>query len=128
MPRLFYKFRCRLASLFRRNGKNDELSREIEQHIELSIADLVSKGTDPEEARKATLREFGNVELMKPSLYPALHRLENEGFIKSEWKTGDTDKPMKVYCLTPAGKKQMAEEVSHWELVTKAVNVVIKNT
>ncbi len=65
MPRLFYKIRCRLAAIFRRNGKNDELAREIEQHIEMSVADLVSQGTDPEEARKLALREFGNVEALK---------------------------------------------------------------
>ncbi len=66
--------------------------------------------------------------VQKGSLYPALHRLENEGYIKSEWKTGDSDKPMKVYALTPAGRTHMEEEISHWELVTNAVNIVIKNT
>lgn len=66
--------------------------------------------------------------IQKGSLYPALHRLENEGYIKSKWKTGDSDKPMKVYSLTAAGRKQMQEEIDHWRLITKAVNAVIKKT
>ncbi len=66
--------------------------------------------------------------VQKGSLYPALHRLENEGFIKAKWKTGDSDKPMKVYALTSAGKKQMEAEIAHWEAASSAINLVIKKT
>ncbi len=66
--------------------------------------------------------------VQKGSLYPALHRLENEGYIKSQWKTGDSEKPMKVYSLSPAGRKQMAEEINHWETASRAINTVIRKT
>lgn len=80
-------------------------------------------------AKHIELLSSEELSVQKGSLYPALHRLEHEGFIKSEWKTTeDSDKPMKVYSLTPAGKKQMEAEVSHWEQVTRAVNRVIKGT
>lgn len=61
------------------------------------------------------------------SLYPALHRLEKKVFIQSEWREGPTKKPVKVYALTNAGKAQLEAETSHWELVSAAVNLVLKH-
>ncbi|MFT4586974.1 MAG: PadR family transcriptional regulator PadR [Candidatus Binatia bacterium] len=61
------------------------------------------------------------------SLYPALHRLEKRAFIQSEWQMGASNKPVKIYSLTPAGKRQLDEEANHWELVSAAVNRVLKN-
>jgi len=63
--RFFYKWRTRLRNLLRLGKQRDELALEIEQHIEMSIADLVSRGVDPQEARKEVMREFGNVEHLK---------------------------------------------------------------
>jgi len=59
------------------------------------------------------------------SLYPALHRLEKKAFIKSEWETGTSNKPIKMYSLTTDGARQLEEEVAHWKLVSAAVNTVI---
>lgn len=61
------------------------------------------------------------------SLYPALHRLEKKAFIRSQWQDGPTGKPVKVYSLTEAGKQQLGEEMSHWEMVSAAVNLILKN-
>ncbi len=63
--RWYYKWRTRLKNWLRFNKQHDELAAEIEQHIELSVANLVSSGMDPREARKMALREFGNVEALK---------------------------------------------------------------
>ncbi len=63
--RHFYKWRTQLKNLLRFNKQHDELAAEIELHIEMSVADLVSNGMDPREARKLVLREFGNVESLK---------------------------------------------------------------
>ena len=60
------------------------------------------------------------------SLYPALHRLEREGWIKSEWKLSDNNQRVKEYRLTPAGKKQLADERSRWELLVQAIAGVLK--
>jgi PadR family transcriptional regulator len=59
------------------------------------------------------------------SLYPALHRLEREGWIKSEWKLSDNNQRVKEYQLTAAGKKQLAAERSRWELLVQAITGVL---
>ncbi len=60
------------------------------------------------------------------SLYPALHRMEEAGWIRAEWITKDTGRRARVYQLTPAGKRQLATEESRWEAVTSAVNRVLR--
>jgi transcriptional regulator len=59
------------------------------------------------------------------SLYPALHRLEREGWIRSEWKLSDNNQRVKEYRLTVAGKKQLAAERSRWELLVQAITGVL---
>ena len=60
------------------------------------------------------------------SLYPALHRMEEAGWIRAEWITKDTGRRARLYELTAAGKKQLAAEQSRWEAVTSAVNRVLR--
>lgn len=55
------------------------------------------------------------------SLYPALHRLERQKAIKSEWKISENNQKVKVYRLTTSGKKQLADERSRWELLSQAI-------
>jgi len=55
------------------------------------------------------------------SLYPALHRLERQGWIASEWRASETNRRAKYYRLTAAGKKQLAAEQSKWELLVKTI-------
>lgn len=55
------------------------------------------------------------------SLYPALHRLERQGWVSSDWKVSDNNQSVKVYRLTPAGKKQLASERSRWEQLSEAI-------
>jgi PadR family transcriptional regulator, regulatory protein PadR len=60
------------------------------------------------------------------SLYPALHRMEEAGWICAEWITKDTGRRARIYELTPAGKNQLASEESRWQAVTSAVNRVLR--
>jgi PadR family transcriptional regulator, regulatory protein PadR len=60
------------------------------------------------------------------SLYPALHRMEEAGWIRAEWITKDTGRRARIYQLTAAGKKQLAAEESRWQAVTSAVNHVLR--
>src|SRR6266446_7456420 len=60
------------------------------------------------------------------SLYPALHRLEQQRWIKSEWKTSENNQRAKYYRLTAAGKKQLATEQSRWKLLVKAITKAMK--
>ena len=60
------------------------------------------------------------------SLYPALHRMEEEGWIRAEWITKDSGRRARIYELTAAGKKQLGMEESRWQAVTLAVNRVLR--
>lgn len=60
------------------------------------------------------------------SLYPALHRIEQEGWIKSEWKLSETNRRAKFYSLTAAGRKELAEQERRWEALTRGVAKVLK--
>ena len=60
------------------------------------------------------------------SLYPALHRMEEAGWIRAEWITKDNGRRSRLYELTALGKKQLAMEESRWLAVTSAVNRVLR--
>jgi transcriptional regulator len=60
------------------------------------------------------------------SLYPALHRMEEAGWIKAEWVTKENGRRARIYQLSAAGRKQLAAEESRWEAVTSAVNRVLR--
>lgn len=60
------------------------------------------------------------------SLYPALHRLERQGWLASKWKTSENNQRAKYYSLTPSGKKQLASEQSRWQLLVTAISGVLK--
>ena len=60
------------------------------------------------------------------SLYPALHRMEEDGWIRAEWITKDTGRRARIYQLTEAGNQQLADEESRWRVVTSAVNRVLR--
>ena len=60
------------------------------------------------------------------SLYPALHRMEEEGWIRAKWVTKDTGRRARIYELTAAGEKQLANEESRWHAVTSAVNRALR--
>jgi PadR family transcriptional regulator, regulatory protein PadR len=60
------------------------------------------------------------------SLYPALHRMEEEGWICAEWVRKETGHRARIYELTAAGRKQLAHEESRWQAVTAAVNRVLR--
>jgi transcriptional regulator len=60
------------------------------------------------------------------SLYPALYRLENRGWIASFWGTSENNRKAKYYRLTPAGKKQLIAQATRWEQLVRAIGRVMK--
>jgi transcriptional regulator len=60
------------------------------------------------------------------SLYPALHRIQQMGWIKSEWKMSETNRRARFYSLTAAGRQQLLEEEKNWERLTAAVAKVLR--
>ncbi len=60
------------------------------------------------------------------SLYPALHRMEQEGWLRSNWGTTDKNRQARFYSLTPAGRRQLEKERESWERLTKGVGRVLR--
>src|SRR5436190_19287837 len=66
------------------------------------------------------------LQVQQGSLYPALHRLEQQGWIKAEWRTGETGREAKFYSLTRTGRKHMEEEKTNWDRLSRAINLVVR--
>jgi PadR family transcriptional regulator len=62
------------------------------------------------------------------SLYPALHRLEHQGWIAAEWGASENNRRARFYSLTKAGRKRLAVELSKWERLSAGVNLVLQRT
>ncbi|HZY62174.1 MAG TPA: PadR family transcriptional regulator [Edaphobacter sp.] len=65
------------------------------------------------------------LQVQQGSLYPALHRLEQQGWIRAKWAESETGRQAKFYSLTAAGKKQLEEETANWNRLSAAINLVI---
>src|SRR5438477_2551126 len=60
------------------------------------------------------------------SLYPALHKLEQQGWIRAEWKPTENNRRAKFYSLTRLGKRQLEEEAANWERISAAISGVLR--
>ena len=60
------------------------------------------------------------------SLYPALHRLEQNGWIKAKWGESDNNRRAKYYSLTPAGRKYLDQEQANWQRLSAAIGLVLE--
>ena len=59
------------------------------------------------------------------SLYPALHRLERQGWVESEWKQTESNQRARFYSITAAGRKQLLEDVSRWKQMVDAIGSIL---
>jgi len=66
------------------------------------------------------------LQVQQGSLYPALHRLEQQAWIKAEWRTTKAGRMAKFYSLTVAGRKQLEKELENWTRLSTAINLVIQ--
>ena len=73
------------------------------------------------------IRQVSNDELrvQQGSLYPALHRLEQQAWVRSEWKLTNTGRQAKFYSLTRAGRKQLGRELANWSRLSRAIDLVV---
>lgn len=65
------------------------------------------------------------LQVQQGSLYPALHRLEQQGWIKAKWAESETGRQAKFYTLTAAGRAQMDKEAANWSRLSAAINLVV---
>lgn len=66
------------------------------------------------------------LQVQQGSLYPALHRLEQQGWVRAKWMESETGREAKFYSLTGAGRKQLEAEAANWKRLSEAVNLVIE--
>ena len=67
----------------------------------------------------------GVLQVNQGSLYPALHRLEEQGWITANWKVSENNRQAKYYELTTRGRKQLAEEMKNWQRLSGAVALIV---
>jgi len=77
-------------------------------------------------AQRIRLLSQDVLKVQQGSLYPALHKLEHHGFIKSAWDTSDNNRRAKYYSLTRAGEKRLAHELESWDRLSGAITMVAK--
>ena len=66
------------------------------------------------------------LQVQQGSLYPALHRLEQQGWIRAHWAETQTGRKAKFYSLTGAGRTQLEKELESWDRLSNAVNLVVR--
>jgi transcriptional regulator len=66
------------------------------------------------------------LQLGQGTLYPALYRLERQGFIRSEWRVTANNRRARYYSLTPKGRRQLADELAQWRRMARAINLVLE--
>lgn len=66
------------------------------------------------------------LQVQQGSLYPALHRLEQQGWIEAEWRPSENNRRAKYYSLTRAGGKQLEEETANWERLSAAIRQILQ--
>src|SRR5437762_13836806 len=65
------------------------------------------------------------LQVQQGSLYPALHRLEQQGWVKAKWAESETGRQAKFYSLTSAGREQLEKETTNWSRLSAAINMVV---
>ena len=66
------------------------------------------------------------LQVQQGSLYPALHRLENRGWLKAEWGDSETGREAKFYSLTASGRRQLDRETSNWNRIADAISLILQ--
>jgi len=68
------------------------------------------------------------LQVSEGSLYPALHKLEQQGWIRAEWKPSDNNRRAKFYTLTRLGRRHLAKEAANWDRLSAAISSVVRLT
>src|SRR5215472_14317942 len=106
-------------------GKPTDL---VQGTLDLLILKVLSLEPKHGWAIAARIRQISREQLQvqQGSLYPALYRLERQGWITADWRVSETGRDAKYYSLTRAGRKRLEEELSNWERLSRAINLVVR--
>ena len=103
-------------------------SELLQGTLDLLVLKVLALGPNHGYAISQRIRQISTDFFQVPqgSLYPALHRLEDRGWLQSEWKDTDTGREARFYTLTKKGRKQLEAEVLNWERLSNAVASILR--
>jgi len=106
----------------------EEKTELLKGTLDMLVLKIVALGPIHGYAIAQRIRQISHdfFQLQQGSLYPALHRLEDRGWLKAEWKATETGREAKFYSLTAQGRKQLVAEVKGWEQLTDAVALILR--
>ncbi len=95
--------------------------------LDLLILKTISLGPQHGWAISERLQQIstGVVQVQQGSLYPALHRLERRGLIRSEWAPSDNNRNAKYYALTARGRRQLEADTTAWRTLTRTIDAIL---
>jgi transcriptional regulator len=96
--------------------------------LDLVILQVVACGSIHGYALAQRIQQISRdiLQVQQGSLYPALHRLENRGFLAAEWKPSETGRDAKFYRLTPKGRAQLRTETANWARLSEAIGLILR--
>ncbi len=100
----------------------------VQGTLDLLILTVIANGPMHGWAIAQRIKQMSNdvLQVGQGSLYPALHKLEQQGWIEAEWGESDNNRRAKFYSLTRAGRKAMAQEAAQWERLSAAISLVVR--
>jgi PadR family transcriptional regulator, regulatory protein PadR len=106
-------------------GKPSDL---VQGTLDLLILKTIALGPRHGWAIAKRIQQISNeaLQVQQGSLYPALHRLEQQAWIKAHWAETETGRHAKFYALTRAGRKQLEKELANWDRLSSAINLVVR--
>jgi transcriptional regulator len=107
----------------------DNKSNFLQGTLDMLILKALQRGPEHGYGISVLIRQTSKeiLQVEQGSLYPALYRLEDKGWIASEWGTSENNRKAKFYRLTAGGRKQLAAERSNWVRLSKAINLILKS-
>jgi PadR family transcriptional regulator PadR len=109
-------------------GMNESKQELLRGTLDMLILKVVALGPNHGYAIAQRLQQISKefFQVHQGSLYPALHRVEDKGWLQSEWKESETGRQAKFYSLTRKGRKHMDAEVVNWQRLSDAVGLVLR--
>jgi len=101
---------------------------KLQGALDLLVLKVLARGPEPGYGITLRVKQLSEdaLQVEEGSLYPALHRMEQTGWISAEWKASENRRRAKYYRLTAKGRRRLAEEQEHWTRVTEAVAKVLR--
>jgi transcriptional regulator len=107
---------------------NESKSEFLKGTLDMLILKVVALGPIHGYAIAQRIQQISRdfFQLQQGSLYPALHRLEDRGWLAAEWRATETGREAKFYALTAKGRAQLVDEVENWQRLTDAVALILR--